>query len=123
MSLGELGRFPEHIKSVIAAVKYWVRMENDSGNALLQNAFEVCKSENHFWIQDLRYLLNSNGLQYIVNNVKNLHPNYIVSKIKQRLMDPGICGHLGIRFYSYEAKYSVCFGLFTFFYNLVCTGF
>lgn len=85
--MGELGRYPEHIKSIIAAVKYWVRMEKNSNNILLQNAFNVCKSENHAWFQDLKHVMNKNGLQYIVNNVHDLHEKYIVAKVKQRLLD------------------------------------
>ena len=55
---------------------------------------------------DVQFLVQTSRIAFILFNIGS-----------------GICGHLGIRFYSYEAKYSVCFGLFTFFDHLVCTGF
>ena len=38
------------------AVKYWLRLENGTENAILSEAFFKTKSDNHNWTQSVQYM-------------------------------------------------------------------
>ena len=59
---GELARFPMSHNAWALCVKHWIRLYNGTSNVLLNKCFQLSVSENHQWIQSMKFLLTSNGL-------------------------------------------------------------
>ena len=66
----ELGRCPIMHKAWGFAVKYWLRLENGTENAILNEAFLGAKTANHNWIQSVSYIC-TNGFRDIWLNPLN----------------------------------------------------
>ena len=58
----ELGRFPICFKLWKLCLQYWLRLENETGNIILNQAYQCNKEENHYWYQSIKYLLCIYGL-------------------------------------------------------------
>ncbi len=56
LTLGELGRYPILIKSVVLGILYWWRLEMETENPLLNSAYNTMKEENHEWLQNIHFL-------------------------------------------------------------------
>ena len=41
--------------------KFWLRLEGGRCNDILLNAYYTCKEEKHEWIENIKYLLFTNG--------------------------------------------------------------
>jgi hypothetical protein len=90
MALGELGRFPIQNKAISLAVSYWSRLEHGTDNLILNKAYTECKTNNHKWYNDIYYLLQSNGLQNILDNTLKYSPKLTKKIVNQRLNDQHI---------------------------------
>ena len=53
------------------ATKYWLRLSEETGNALLNKSYHVAWSENQPWIQSVHHLLSSNGYRNVQINPPN----------------------------------------------------
>ena len=62
----ELGHYPILHKAWGLAVKYWLRLENVTENANLNEAFLQAKTANHDWIQSVQYIWCKNGFRNIL---------------------------------------------------------
>ena len=61
----ELRRFPILHNAWSLAIKYWLRLCTGTSSILLNNAYRLAMKENHMRVQNIQYLLSSNGLGYI----------------------------------------------------------
>ena len=57
----ELRRFPILHNAWSMAIKYWLRLCTGTGNTLSNNAYRLVMEENHMWVQNIQYILPSNG--------------------------------------------------------------
>ena len=57
----ELGQFPLSYKLWTLCTKFWLRLEGGRCNDILLNAYYTCKEEKHEWIENIKYLLFTNG--------------------------------------------------------------
>ena len=62
LTLGELGRYPIIIKSVVSGILYWWRLEQGTVNPLLNRAYNTMKEENHQWLQNIQFFLFNIGM-------------------------------------------------------------
>ena len=83
----ELGRSPIMHKAGGLAVKYWLRLENGTENAILNDAFLEAKTANHDWIQSVQYMLCTNGFRDIWLNPLNCNEQTFHKMFIQRLDD------------------------------------
>ena len=83
----ELGRCPIMHKAWGLAVKYWLRLENGTENAILNEAFLEEKTANHDWIQSVQYMLCKNGFRDIWLNPLNCNEQTFHKMFIQRLDD------------------------------------
>ena len=86
-SRGELGRFPLSTKIWKHAIKYWLRLEKESENIFVNNAYRCAKMENHPWIQKVRNLLSRFGLGHIWANPNQYSSSHIGNLFERRLKD------------------------------------
>ncbi len=84
---GELGRFPLAIKILSLSLKYWHSMNTNSPNVLLKCALKSEILHNSRWLQSIEYLLKTNGLAYVWNDLYSVSTNYLYQLIKCRLSD------------------------------------
>ena len=49
----KLGKFPLRINTDVKLVKYWHRLENLSGDSILKEANNLCKSKSHSWYSNI----------------------------------------------------------------------
>ena len=84
--MGELGRYPLSYNIWVAIIKYWMRLNNGTGNMILNAAFQLAYNENHRWIQAVCHVLNHNGFKDVWLNPPPPESNFHVI-IKQRLRD------------------------------------
>ena len=66
-----LGRFPVSFKLWTSCIKYWLRLESGRPNCnnILTNAYKSVK-EGHTWLENINYLLFTNGYGNIWENAK-----------------------------------------------------
>ena len=83
----ELGRCPIMHKAWGLAVKYWLRLENGTENAILNEAFLEAKTANRDWIQIVQYVLCTNGFRDIWLNPLNCTEQTFHKMFIQRLDD------------------------------------
>ena len=57
----ELGRMPITHKAWGLVIKYWIRLENETRNRLLNEAYVTAKRKYIDWIQNVQYMLCRNG--------------------------------------------------------------
>ena len=69
------------------SVKYWLRLENGTENAILNEAFLETKTANHDWIQSVQYVLCTNGFRDIWLNLLNCDEQTFHKMFIQRLED------------------------------------
>ena len=65
---GELARFPLSHNAWGLGIKYWLRLYNGTNNTLLNNCYRLNVEENHQWVQNIQYILTSNGFGDIWSN-------------------------------------------------------
>ena len=65
---GELARFPLSHNAWGLGIKYWLRLYNGTNNTLLNNCYRLNVEENHQWVQNIQYILTSNGFSDIWSN-------------------------------------------------------
>ena len=65
---GELARFPLSHNAWGLGIKYWLRLYNGTNNTLLNNFYRLNVEENHQWVQNIQYILTSNGFGDIWSN-------------------------------------------------------
>ena len=91
MVYGELGRFPLHVNSCVAAIRYWFRLLQMQSHRLTNKAYQMLlKIDNNgkqCWVSEIRHMLCSTGfgivwLQQGVGNVK-----LFLTQFRQRLVD------------------------------------
>ena len=83
----EMGRCPIMHKAWGLAVKYWLRLENGTENAILNEAFLEAKTANHDWIQSVQYMLCTKGFRDIWLNPLNCNEQTFHKMFIQRLDD------------------------------------
>ena len=83
----ELDRCPIMHKAWGLAIKYWLRLENGTENAILNEAFLEAKTANHDWIQSVQYMLCTNGFRDIWLNPLNCNEQTFHKMFIQRLDD------------------------------------
>ena len=49
-------------------IKYWLRLYNGTNNTLLNNCYRLNVEENHQCVQNIQYILTSNGFGDIWSN-------------------------------------------------------
>ena len=57
---------------LVLAILYWLRLENDTKNLFLNQAFDTMKQENHPWLQNIQYALWQIGLRNVEHNPKSI---------------------------------------------------
>ena len=85
--MGELGWYPLLYNIWVAIIKYWMRLNNGTGNMILNAAIQLAYNENHSWVQAVYHVLNDNGFKEVWLNPPPPESNSHVI-IKQRLRDP-----------------------------------
>ena len=83
----ELGKYPLRINTDVKLVKYWHRLENLSGDSILKEAYNLCKSNSHSWYSNIINCLDKNGLNYISENPCSYTEDHIINQFKQKLED------------------------------------
>jgi len=83
----ELNRFPIQLQAYINEISYWHRLQANSINPLLHAAFRICKDDNHPFIQNISYLLKSNGMGNILVSPSNYSNKQIKCIVKDNLMN------------------------------------
>ena len=66
----DLGRFQVSFKLWTLCIKYWLRLESGNCNNILTNAYKSVKEEGHTWLENIKYLLFTNGYGNIWENAK-----------------------------------------------------
>ena len=83
---GELSRFPILHNTWALAIKYWRSLCIGTRNVLLNECFEICKEQNHNWLQSIKYILSVNVFRDAwinpIHTCENFHRIF-----KQRLDD------------------------------------
>ena len=84
--LGELGRFPLHIKAWTQAITYWLRLVSGTKNTLFNEAFVQANKDNHWWVQGVKDILIKYGRANVANNSAQVtrHKRF-ASDFQQRL--------------------------------------
>ena len=85
----ELGRFPLEIKLQQKLIKYWHRLEIMDPNKYptLNEAYKVCKQQNHPWYANIENILLSNGLGHIMKNPTLFTESSVIQVTKTILED------------------------------------
>jgi len=83
----ELNRFPIQLQAYINEISYWHRLQANPINPLLHAAFRICKDDNHPFIQNISYLLKSNGMGNILVSPSNYSNKQIKCIVKDNLMN------------------------------------
>jgi len=87
LTLGEIGKYPIQIKSVVLGILYWLRMEHGTENVLLNHAFLDMKAEKHAWLQNVQYFLYTYGLGDVWTNPHLWDTSKLKQVITRRLKD------------------------------------
>ena len=82
-----LGKYPLRINTDMKLVKYWYRLENLSGDSILKEAYNLCKSNSPSWYSNVINFWDKNGLNYISENPCTFTADHIINQLKQKLDD------------------------------------
>ena len=83
----ELGRYPISNSAKSFAIKYWLRLHSGTGNALLNEAYNVCHQNEYEWVQGINYLLCENGFGNVWANPTSVNKDNFHKYFRQRLND------------------------------------
>jgi hypothetical protein len=83
----ELGLFPLCNTTWSHAIKYYLRMEFGTGNALLNAAFSCAKVNNHTWFQSIQRLLRIYGFGYVLANPLSVNKEQFHHEFHRRVDD------------------------------------
>lgn len=61
-AMKEMKRYPIQLQAYVNGISYWHRLHTTNINPLLSAAFNVCKDDNHPFVQNVSYLLKMNGM-------------------------------------------------------------
>ena len=86
----ELGRGLIEHKAFALAIKYWLRLTQETKNVLLNESFKEAKRANIEWIQGIQSLLHNNGFGYVFSNPETVNPKIFHTQFRQRLNDQNI---------------------------------
>ena len=65
---GELTRFPLSHNAWDLGIKHWLRLYNRTNTTLLNNCYRLNAEENRQWVQNIQYILTSNGFGDLWSN-------------------------------------------------------
>ena len=86
----ELGRGLIEHKAFALAIKYWLRLTQETKNVLLNESFKEAKRANIEWIQGIQSLLHNNGFGYVFSNPETVNTKIFHTQFRQRLNDQNI---------------------------------
>ena len=79
----ELGRFPIQINTDIKLLKYWYRLENNTENEILSEAYNLCKHFNHAWYSNIANFLSKSGIAHLIKAPNKYSEFFMVNEIKR----------------------------------------
>ena len=83
----ELGRYPISNSAKSFAIKYWLRLHSGTGNALLNEAYNVCHQNEYEWLQGINTFLCENGFGNVWANPTSVNKDNFHKYFRQRLND------------------------------------